>query len=60
MSHTIVAYTVKPGREQENAALVRAIARRVPPASSRMTTAQPGRTSAAPPPGAIVPRRPTA
>ena len=25
MSHTIVTYTVKPGREQENAALVRAV-----------------------------------
>jgi quinol monooxygenase YgiN len=25
MSHTIVSYTVKPGREQENAALVRAV-----------------------------------
>jgi hypothetical protein len=25
MSHTIVTYTVKPGREQENAALVRGV-----------------------------------
>ena len=25
MSHTIVTYTVKPGREEENAALVRAV-----------------------------------
>ena len=25
MSHTIVTYTVKPGREQENAAVVRAV-----------------------------------
>jgi len=25
MSHTMVTYTVKPGREQENAALVRAV-----------------------------------
>lgn len=25
MSHTIVAYTVKPGREEDNAALVRAV-----------------------------------
>jgi quinol monooxygenase YgiN len=25
MSHTIVTYTVKPGREQENAALVRSV-----------------------------------
>ena len=25
MSHTIVRYTVKPGREEENAALVRAV-----------------------------------
>ena len=25
MSHTIVTYTVQPGREEENAALVRAV-----------------------------------
>ncbi len=25
MTHTMVAYTVKPGRDQENAALVRAV-----------------------------------
>ena len=25
MRHTMVTYTVKPGREQENAALVRAV-----------------------------------
>ena len=25
MSHTIVTYTIKPGREEENAALVRAV-----------------------------------
>jgi hypothetical protein len=25
MSHTIITYTVKPGREEENAALVRAV-----------------------------------
>ncbi len=25
MSHTMVTYTVKPGHEQENAALVRAV-----------------------------------